>query len=146
MRKKQTGFTLIELMIVIAIIGIIASIAIPAYQDYLARSQMTEALSLASGSKTAVAEFHVNWGRWPPNNASAGVSQPTSIKGKYVSYVSILPNSGVILARLKDTGVATGILGEQLTLSPILRSGSIEWDCSSLASDKYLPTTCRTGN
>jgi type IV pilus assembly protein PilA len=142
MKKIQSGFTLIELMIVIAIIGILAAIAIPAYQDYIARSQMSEGMSLASGSKTAVAEFYSNKGYWPANNASAGVASPTSIKGKYVTYVSILPG-GRIVARLKSIGVANGITSTDLTLSAADRGGSFEWACSSAAQDKYLPTICR---
>ena len=141
MHCKQKGFTLIELMIVIAIVGIIASIALPAYQDYLARTQMTEALTLASGSKTAVAEFFSNRGRYPATNRSAGVASPRSVTGIYVSSVSIV--NGVIHAHMRSTSISESIKGERLTLSPVTHSGSVEWDCSSLAADKYLPSTCR---
>jgi len=141
MNTSQEGFTLIELMIVIAIIGILSAIAIPAYQDYIARTQLTEALSLASGSKTLVAEYYTNEGRFPAGNRSAGASAPASITGRYVSSVSI--SNGVIHADLRTKNISEQIAGERLTLSPITRGGSVEWDCSSNASNKYLPTACR---
>src|SRR4249919_4102940 len=86
--KNQKGFTLIELMIVVAIIAILAAIAISQYQDYVIRSQVSEGSSLADGTKTAVAEFYNNHGTWPSNNASAGLATAVSIKGQYVSQVS----------------------------------------------------------
>jgi type IV pilus assembly protein PilA len=89
MKKIQQGFTLIELMIVVAIIGILAAIAIPQYQDYTVRTRVSEAAVLADGAKTAVAEFYNTNSHWPPNNASAGLSASTSIIGKYVSGVSV---------------------------------------------------------
>ena len=142
MKKIQSGFTLIELMIVIAIIGILAAIAIPAYQDYVARTQMGEAMTLASGSKTAVAEFYSNWGKFPSNNASAGVAQPASIVGKYVTTVTIV--NGVITAKLKGSGkVANGIENKTLVLTPTTHAGSVEWACTSNALNKYLPSVCR---
>ena len=79
MNKIQKGFTLIELMIVVAIIAILAAIAIPAYQDYVIRSQVSEGMSLLDGSKTAVAEFYSNRGHFPTNNESAGLAPKASI-------------------------------------------------------------------
>ena len=84
---NHKGFTLIELMIVVAIIGILAAIAIPQYQNYVARSQVAEALSLASGAKTAVAEYFNTNGTFPADNTEAGLSDPEDISGKYVSSV-----------------------------------------------------------
>ncbi|ENY0157553.1 pilin, partial [Neisseria gonorrhoeae] len=95
MNTLQKGFTLIELMIVIAIVGILAAVALPAYQDYTARAQVSEAILLAEGQKSAVTEYYLNHGKWPENNASAGVaSSPTDIKGKYVKEVEV--KNGVV--------------------------------------------------
>src|SRR3990167_2806509 len=99
--KNQKGFTLIELMIVVAIIAILAAIAISQYQDYVIRSQVSEGSSLADGVKTAVGEYYNNRGRWPTSNSSAGLALAGSIKGEYVSSVNIADASvgtGVIVA------------------------------------------------
>ncbi|EIC21267.1 pilin [Thiorhodovibrio frisius] len=142
MRKQiQKGFTLIELMIVVAIIGILAAIAIPAYQDYVARAQMSEAFSLASGSKTAVVEFWSREGGWPTGNASAGLATNTAISGKYVAQVDV--SGGPIVATMQATGVSAGIQGETLTLSPVTTAGAVEWVCTSSADAKYIPGNCR---
>ncbi|EMT8896252.1 pilin [Neisseria gonorrhoeae] len=82
MNTLQKGFTLIELMIVIAIVGILAAVALPAYQDYTARAQVSEAILLAEGQKSAVTEYYLNHGKWPKDNASAGVASASKIKGK----------------------------------------------------------------
>ncbi|HFA7099441.1 TPA: pilin [Neisseria gonorrhoeae] len=89
MNTLQKGFTLIELMIVIAIVGILAAVALPAYQDYTARAQVSEAILLAEGQKSAVTEYYLNHGEWPKDNTSAGVANPTEIKGKYVQSVTV---------------------------------------------------------
>ena len=141
MKAIQKGFTLIELMIVVAIIGILAAIALPAYQDYTARAQMGEALTLADGQKGAVTEFYADKGVFPGNNASAGIADEASIAGKYVDRVRI--TSGVITASMKANNVANGIAGTTLTLTPTAGSGSITWACTSSASAKYIPAACR---
>src|SRR5918994_3257890 len=89
LKTVQKGFTLIELMIVVAIIGILAAIAIPAYQDYTIRSQVTEGLNLAAPAKASVAEVYANRGDWPADNTEAGIGSSASIVGKYVTSVSI---------------------------------------------------------
>jgi type IV pilus assembly protein PilA len=138
--KKQQGFTLIELMIVVAIIGILAAIAIPAYQDYTARAQMSEAFSLAGGQKSAVSEVYANTGGWPANNSAAGIATNTDIKGKYVKQVDV--KDGAITATMQASGISAGIAGKTLTLTPTNNKGSIDWTCSSTALQKFVPKLC----
>jgi type IV pilus assembly protein PilA len=141
MKTNQQGFTLIELMIVVAIIGVLAAIAIPSYQDYIARSQMSEAMTLAGGSKTAVAETYANTGAWPASNADAGIAAATEIVGSYVAQVAI-GASGAITATMKASGVSAGIAGKTLSVTPTDNNGSISWACTSTAATKYLPKGC----
>ncbi len=140
--KKQQGFTLIELMIVVAIIAILAAIALPAYQDYVARSQVSEAMSLTSGAKTAVAEYYADRGQWPADNAAAGLAQDTSISGKYV--LSTTVEDGVITSQFKSAGsVSAKIADANFSLSPSDNGGSIKWTCGGSIGDKYKPSSCR---
>ncbi|HFC5181404.1 TPA: pilin, partial [Neisseria gonorrhoeae] len=128
MNTLQKGFTLIELMIVIAIVGILAAVALPAYQDYTARAQVSEAILLAEGQKSAVTEYYLNNGIWPKDNASAGVaSTPTEIKGKYVQKVEVA--KGVVTAQMASTGVNKEIKGKRLSLWAKRQDGSVKWFC-----------------
>ncbi|HGH0257818.1 TPA: pilin, partial [Neisseria meningitidis] len=114
MNTLQKGFTLIELMIVIAIVGILAAVALPAYQDYTARAQVSEAILLAEGQKSAVTEYYLNHGIWPANNSSAGVATSANIKGKYVKSVEV--KNGVVTATMLSSGVNKEIQGKKLSL------------------------------
>ncbi|HGG9291406.1 TPA: pilin, partial [Neisseria meningitidis] len=127
MNTLQKGFTLIELMIVIAIVGILAAVALPAYQDYTARAQVSEAILLAEGQKSAVTEYYLNHGIWPANNSSAGVASSTDIKGKYVAGVKV--EKGVITATMLSTGVNKEIQGKKLSLWAKRQDGSVKWFC-----------------
>ncbi|HHS0816629.1 TPA: pilin [Neisseria meningitidis] len=160
MNTLQKGFTLIELMIVIAIVGILAAVALPAYQDYTARAQVSEAILLAEGQKSAVTEYYLNHGEWPANNSSAGVaSSATDIKGKYVKSVEV--KNGVVTAEMASSNVNKEIKGKKLSLWAKRQDGSVKWFCGQpvkrnannaddVAADsdkkidtKHLPSTCR---
>ncbi|HGG9537279.1 TPA: pilin [Neisseria meningitidis] len=158
MNTLQKGFTLIELMIVIAIVGILAAVALPAYQDYTARAQVSEAILLAEGQKSAVTEYYLNHGEWPKNNTSAGVASSSTIKGKYVKEVTVA--NGVITATMLSSGVNKEIQGKKLSLWAKRQDGSVKWFCGQpvernanaddVAADgtnkidtKHLPSTCR---
>ena len=146
MKQIQKGFTLIELMIVVAIIAILAAIALPAYQDYTIRSQVSEGMSLTSGARTAVSEFYSNRGVFPTSNASAGLATATSISGQYVTQVSV--GTGGNIAATFGNNANTNIAGDVFNLEPTAAAGagSVQWGCNNAATtveDKYLPTSCR---
>ncbi|EMT3608058.1 pilin, partial [Neisseria gonorrhoeae] len=127
MNTLQKGFTLIELMIVIAIVGILAAVALPAYQDYTARAQVSEAILLAEGQKSAVTEYYLNHGKWPEDNDKAGVASSSSIKGKYVKEVKVA--KGVVTATMKSDGVNKEIKDKKLSLWAKREDGSVKWFC-----------------
>ncbi len=150
MKSMQKGFTLIELMIVVAIIAILAAIAIPAYQNYLVRAQVSEGATLADGAQTAVAEFYSNTGRFPGSNGSAGLANDTSITGKYVIQLDVntgaVAGDGIIDAKFNATTANKAIQGTDLVFSPVTSAnGDIHWTCTkSTVPPKYLPTSCRS--
>lgn len=141
MRSVQKGFTLIELMIVVAIIGILAAVALPAYQDYTKRSHVSEGLSLAGGAKTAVTEYYSSEGEWPTNNAKAGIASDASIKGNAVKSVNV---NGSLITVTFNTKVEND---KKLELKGSDNDGSIEWACRAPSANgvpaKYLPANCR---
>ena len=143
MKRVQQGFTLIELMIVVAIIGILAAVAIPAYQDYTIRAQVSEGMALTSGVKTSVSEFVQTNGTFPTNNAGAGISG--TIEGNYVSDVTNA--SGVVTVTYSNTGDQTAnaqINGSTMVLSAVTSAGSVKWTCKAGTIEaKYLPSSCR---
>ena len=144
MKKVQQGFTLIELMIVVAIIGILAAVAIPAYQDYTIRAKVTEGLSLASAGKTAVSEFFASNGALPTSNASAGLAEPQSISGNDVGRVEVGddPVDGTITVTFSSR--TADINGSTLVLEPRTDSGSVIWNCTGGDLEpKYRPSSCR---
>jgi type IV pilus assembly protein PilA len=129
---------------VVAIIGILAAVAIPAYQDYTIRAQVSEGISLASGAKTAVAEFYTQRGTFPADNDEAGMASATGIAGSYVSGVEV--EDGLITVTY-GVDVNNAISGDTLEVSPVASSGSITWNCKPGGTDgvasQYLPTNCR---
>ncbi len=140
-RQLQSGFTLIELMIVVAIIGILAAIAIPAYQDYTKRTHVSEGMVLGDGVKTAIAEFYADVGHFPLNNTSAGLATPTSISGNAVTSVTVAVGKATILYNDKVES------GKTIVLSPTHAGGSVKWSCGDNAGSnvtaKYRPSNCR---
>jgi type IV pilus assembly protein PilA len=171
MKTLQKGFTLIELMIVVAIIGILAAIAIPAYQDYTIRAQVSEGLTLASDVKAGIAEFVAQTGEWPDDLAEAGLGSATATDktGRYVSGIDV--DTGTITITY-GLDVNTRIDGETLAIQPFVNeNGDVVWMCGNASQpdasyensagavgsgndsitgttsvlDKYMPASCRTG-
>jgi type IV pilus assembly protein PilA len=165
LKKVQQGFTLIELMIVVAIIGILAAIAIPAYQDYTIRAKVTEGIGLADAAKTAVSEAYQSGDMVPGVSSLAGSWAPTQTTTKYVSSV-VVAASGLITVKYSAT--VPQISAKTLTLSPNIagavlaagQTGNIDWACATITNKtatanglgviangtldaRYTPTSCK---
>lgn len=156
-KYKQHGFTLIELMIVVAIISILAVVAIPMYQDYAIRTKVVEGFGLMSATRTTVSEYFIATNEWPYNNAEAGTFPPQSIGGAYVSTITVLPPPGCTASPCAGTVsgsqieieyvVDEGLNGNTIVIDAYSRDGgSVGWDCSTSDTtmpQQYLPPNCR---
>lgn len=140
--RKQQGFTLIELMIVIAILGILLAIAIPAYQDYAVRARASEGIMALAPAKLAVSEFRLSEGSFPTSRAAAGFSD---ILTSYVTGIAMVGNSGAVEVNFNETNLGAGS-DIAVLLTPSFSGNAVVWDCTfsgAAADSQYVPSSCR---
>ena len=144
MKTSAKGFTLIELMIVVAIVGTLAAIAVPAYQDYTIRAQISEGLNLAAASQAAVEEYYSEQGDWPKKNDEAGLPDKKEIMGKYTKEVAV--KDDVIEIKYQNDA-HQAIQERKVLLTATDNEGSISWTCEGdgKIKDNHLPAACRAG-
>jgi len=140
--RKQQGFTLIELMIVIAILGILLAIAIPAYQDYAVRARASEGIMALAPAKLAVSEFRLSEGSFPTSRAAAGFSSVTT---SYVTDITMVGASGAIEVNFEEGNLGAGT-DIAVLLTPVFSGNAVVWDCTfsgAAADSQYVPSSCR---
>lgn len=139
---RQAGFTLIELMIVVSIIGILAAVALPVYERYMIRSQVTEGLNLSSAAKDVVSDYYMYYGIWPTDNGEAGLSDKSEISGTYTAQIEVKDN---VIEIQYGNSAHSDISGQLVALVAVDNAGSVSWSCASagVIEDKHLPDACR---
>lgn len=142
--KKMQGFTLIELMIVIAILGILLAIAIPAYSDYTVRARVSEGINLAAGAKSAVSETALSRGSWPTSNTGAGLSE--TITSTYVTSLEVGDDGTIEITYDTGTGKIPELGGNNtIIFVPRTAEGAVRWECNDgTVENRYRPARCRT--
>lgn len=142
MKNQQDGFTLIELMIVVAIIGILASVAMPAYQSYSIRAQVSEGLNIAGPVQFSIAEFYYDSGNFPTDNADAGLAAASAFAGNYVSGIAV---NGANVVITYGNAANAQINNQTVLLTATPSQGSVNWVCTSggVIPSNLLPAVCR---
>jgi len=142
--NRQKGFTLIELMIVVAIIAILAALAISQYQDYVTKAQFSEAPSIVDGLKTAVVDYEIQAGKCP-GNSSKGFLLAASYVGKYVATVTLTSSAPpcYLMATFKAANVSSPLISKTVGFTGTDNGGTFSWACTSTIADKYKPAACR---